>query len=166
MPIKVKRSRAKRKPTVSDGKRSSKAVFEARVNDVFGLLVNGASKQDLILFASQNGWHVSERQIANYVKAATERIKAAAALDRETELGRAVARLHDLYSSALNISDYKTALAVQKEMHALLGLNAPEKIRVEHTLNDEERASRVASLLDTARARRDGRADRDGEFVQ
>lgn len=47
--------------------------------------------------------------------------------DIESEKGRVLARLDDLYSKSVKIQDYKAALAVLRVINEMLGLNEPER---------------------------------------
>ncbi len=53
---------------------------------------------------------------------AASRIQLAADYDRTHELGQAITRLDELYARAVKAQDYKTALAVQRELSKLTGL--------------------------------------------
>jgi len=63
-------------------------------------------------------------QITKLINEARPRIQAAAQVDRETETGQAILRLQSLYKQSMLIADYKTALAVQREINTLLQLSA------------------------------------------
>lgn len=64
-----------------------------------------------------------------------------------------------------NLQQSGTVLGIVMDKVLLLEGKATE--RVDHTgLSDTERTDRVMGILDTARARRDGRAADGGEFVQ
>ena len=101
----------------------TKVEYEHRLTEIYRLLVIGVSKQDIRRFvAEKTTWNVPERTLERYIQKATEWFKAVAATHRETELGKGIARCTDLFSRCHRIQDYKTALAAQKELHALLGL--------------------------------------------
>lgn len=59
---------------------------------------------------------------------AQRRLALAAGFDRTRELGRAIARLNNLYRRSIQIQDCKTALGVQRELNKLLALGAPAPI--------------------------------------
>ncbi len=63
-----------------------------------------------------------------------------------------------------NLQHTSVSLGIVLEKMQLLEGKATE--RVEHSISDEERASRVATLLDAARNRRDGSPTSDEEYVQ
>jgi hypothetical protein len=54
------------------------------------------------------------------------RIERAAAPKRQREIGKAAARLNQLYGKCMQIQDFKAALAVQREISTLFALYAPE----------------------------------------
>ena len=61
------------------------------------------------------------------IEIARGKIRDAIGVDREERTGEAIVRLNDLYERSLRIQDCKTALAAQKELNRLLGLNAKGK---------------------------------------
>lgn len=62
---------------------------------------------------------------AELIDLAAVRVTAAAAFDRDHQLGRAISRLNDLYQRSLVVQDVKTALAAQREINQLLRLKEP-----------------------------------------
>lgn len=105
------------------------AHVEMRVNKIFDLLLLGLSRAEMLQYvAEQTDWGIEERQVDNYIKAATTRLKKLSKFHRQTELGRGIARLHSLYMALMKVQDYKGALTVQKELNELLGLYAPKKV--------------------------------------
>ena len=112
---------------------------EARIRAVIGFLVAGLSTTQAYEIATTDnpdknwtGWDISRRQFRDYVKAARAEIRRTAAAELPYYLGRALMRLDELYVKTMRIQDYKTALAVNKELHQLLGLHSPTKMRIEH----------------------------------
>jgi hypothetical protein len=97
-----------------------------RTNQVFTMLVNGASTSEVLQYASEK-WQLTGRAVYNYVQKANKLIEKQAETKRSTEMGKAMARLNNLYKSALKVQDFKTCLAVQKEINTLLGLHAPQR---------------------------------------
>ncbi len=98
------------------------AVVEQRVSEVHRLLLAGVRRRDVLQFASKQKWGVSDRTVDDYISKANDAIREAADVDRALEVGRAVQRLQDLYRAAVQDKDHRTALQVQKELTALLGL--------------------------------------------
>lgn len=110
-----------------------------RTNQVFTMLVNGASTSEVLQYASEK-WQLTGRAVYNYVQKANKLIEKQAETERSAEMGKAMARLNSLYKSGMKVQDFKTCLAVQKEINALLGLYAPTKFQYEDLtkLSDDE----------------------------
>jgi len=112
--------------------KATKVEVQQRINEVYELLIGGASKGNIVRHAAEK-WAVSERQTETYIKRANEHLAEAAAIRRDTELGKALARLNKLYMQALRVQDYRIALSVQKELNNLLALHAPSQQHVVHS---------------------------------
>lgn len=90
---------------------------------------------------------------------------------REIELQRLDEMHSRLYPVALgteavppDVFATDRVLKIMDRRAALIGLNTPQKLVVEDALTDEERARRIAAILDNARHRRDATAsDAPGE---
>lgn len=110
--------------------KSNNAEVTQRVHQVYTMVVSGIDTHQILQYASDN-WNVSDRTTFSYIAKANKLLAKQSETIRDAELGKAMARLNNLYKSALKIQDFKTCLAVQKEINALLGLYAPAKIQVE-----------------------------------
>ena len=131
--------------------KATNAQIARRVREVYSLLLNGSDRGHIFRYASEK-WDVTERMVEHYIARATEQIKASAAVEQDYELGKALARLDDLYARAMTAGDRKAALAVQKERSETLGLKAPVKIKDVTDMPDEElirRAEEAARRIDT-----------------
>lgn len=154
------------------GKKATDAQRELRVNMIFEWLLAGYTRSQIIQNVSNpkdptKAWDIDVRQIDNYIKAATLLIKQSSESYRKNAFEMSVARLNGLYQAAMRVQDYGQALQTQKEINKLLALYeapAPQVISNEYSgtvnveLSAEERFERVMGILDTARARRTGRA--------
>ncbi len=110
-------------------KRPTRAEREQRVGQIFGLLIAGASRRNILQFVSEKTtWNLTERSVDNLIAISTKKIMASAAFTRDLELGLAIAQLHDIYAKSYRIQDYKTCIAARKELSELLGLYAPKQI--------------------------------------
>lgn len=170
--------------------KATKAQVEARVTELMGLIVRGASYSDILRYCSEMGAaandptakehaqksafygvELTSRQIDTYIKRAREAFSQLSESDRTEAIGLAHARLELLFQSTMRIQDFKAALAVEKSRIELLGLNAPTKIaptnpagdKPYEPLTNEERASRIIAIVDQARARGAGSAAPDGD---
>lgn len=110
--------------------KSTSVETEARISKVYEMLISGAKRAEILQYATKKEWGVDDRQVDNYIARAKHAISQQSEVKRNYILGTARARLNLLFYRALNIQDYKTALAVQKEINALEGLNAPQKIEI------------------------------------
>jgi hypothetical protein len=123
--------------------KSSSAEVETRINKVFDLLIAGASRSQVIQFASDKAkWDVTDRQIDTYIAEANKRLIEVGKTHRETELGRAIARLNNLYFLSITVQNFNVALGVQKEINKLLGLTLEESL-----------VQRIAALEEVTKAK-------------
>lgn len=112
--------------------KSTNAEIVGRVTKVFDLLVLGSSRAQILQYvAEKTTWGVNERQVGYYIEKANKKLEAAAEYHQKRELGKALTRLNILFMSCMKVQDYQRALAVQREINAMLGLNAPTKIEAE-----------------------------------
>lgn len=117
--------------------RCTKAARIRRVDVVYRLLLRGLDTPEIVeeIATEHAEWGVKRRAIQYYISAAKELLIEAGETLRPVELGRSVARRHDLYAKAYGDGDYRTANAVQKELDEVLGLKEPAKIEVTEILN-------------------------------
>ena len=114
------------------GNKSGRAAIRVRVDIVYRLLLLGLDRQRIMdhLRAKYPTWPKSESAIDRYIKKADQLLIRAGEHDHPVELGRAVARLHDLYSIARAEKNVPAALAVVKQIIAVFGLDAPIEVNV------------------------------------
>ncbi len=90
---------------------------------ILKLLCRGLDRTRILAYAADQHWTETPKQIDSYIaEANTQLAEEAAAIDTETELGKAIARLNHLYMEAVKVQDHKTALAIQKELNKVLVL--------------------------------------------
>lgn len=107
----------------------NKAETEHRITEIYKLLLIGLARHDILRFcAEKTQWGLQVRAIEYLIAKATARLQEQAKYIRDIQLGKAIARMDDLYSRTHRIQDYKTALAAQKELNELLGLYAPKRM--------------------------------------
>lgn len=110
-------------------RRTTKAEKNKRIEKITEMLTQGFTRAQILQFSSEKtNWEVSERTIDTYIAEATIQIEMLAEAASQYELGRALARLDDLYRRNMAIQDYKAALQVQRERSKLLGIYAPDKV--------------------------------------
>ena len=106
------------------GVRATVAEKESRINKVYGMLLNGASRAQVVQFTTE--WGLTIRQIDTYIAEANQLIEAEGKVSRSRELGRAVGRLNNIYARSVAVQDYQRAIAAQKELNMIFGLYAPK----------------------------------------
>jgi len=95
------------------------------VEKIAELICQGATKADIAEYiAKKNDWKLSTAQLDVGIKAAKALITKSSKFDPAYAIGQGISRLNDLFRRAFQIQDYKTALAVQKEINKLLSLAA------------------------------------------
>lgn len=109
--------------------KSDKKTVEQRIKDIATMLINGSSRDVLVLHCSEK-WNVGERQADKYIARAKALVETSIKRKVEYDYAKAVRRYEDLYRLSLEKKDYRTALSVNKELTALQGLFKQE---VEHT---------------------------------
>lgn len=94
-----------------------------RIATIYRLLLSGMRRREVLQYVTEKtDWGLGTSAIDKYIAEATKEIKEVTAEEIETARGMAYKRLDMLYFKSLLINDYKTALAVQKEMNELFGL--------------------------------------------
>lgn len=139
--------------------KSSQAVIAQRVEDIYGLVVDGQPLRVIRAYALECGWTVHDATLRSYMKRATRLIKERSEATCETVRETAVARLERLYAQSVQRGDRRTALAVQQEIARLHGLNAPTKSEITGAggapliTTAEEMARRFEQLVEAQAAR-------------
>ena len=106
-----------------DNRSITMAEKQARIEIMITVMSLGLSRANILQYIANNtDWGVSDRTIDNYIYEAREIINKMSIISSEYEVGLGLVRLEELYKRALAITDYKIALAVQKERHRFLGL--------------------------------------------
>jgi hypothetical protein len=146
--------------------RSTAAEVGRRVDAIYDLLLQGASRRALRQYAEGHGWGVSSRQLDTYARRAREQLAAAAERDRDFELGRTLERLDLLFMKALAAEDRAEARAVLRDLTDLLGLAAAHRHEISGPggaplATQEELAAQFRALVE-AKAGQLESDDRDG----
>ena len=101
--------------------KSTNAQILERVKEVVNLLIKGDSREDILQYSAEN-WKVKERQTDSYIKKAKKHIEEKVGKEIEYTFGLTLIRLNQLYKKSTEKKDYKTALAIQKELALLHNL--------------------------------------------
>ena len=99
------------------------AEKQFRVNTVYGLLCDGASRQDIIRFCSEN-WDIGERQAEKYTQEARVMIDHDCQLSRQQFLAETLASLRQVRQSAGRRGQHQVvvnAIRLQAELVGLTG---------------------------------------------
>lgn len=119
--------------------RVDRAEYLRRIDAVLRIRLDGAQFHDVLQFASEKGWNLSERQLRNYMQAADNQL----AQDQQTGRRRIIAlhmgRREALYARAVNTGDYRTALAVLGDLAKLQGLYGEQAQKVLNANHAEQR---------------------------
>jgi len=113
----------KRKPA----KKSDDSEVARRVEEVVRIILDGAQHWDVLQYASEKGWGVSERQVRTYIARAHEILVEQQEKDREKVIARHLSQRQALFARAVNAADLRTALSVLDSEAKLRGL-FPEQV--------------------------------------
>jgi len=111
--------------------KSSKNIVNERVAKVSEMLIEGKDRAKILQFNSgEKGWSLSERQIDTYIAKARDFIVLEIKRDTSFEFAKATKRFEALYNKAIELKDYRLALAINKEICNIQELS---KIQIEHS---------------------------------
>ncbi len=97
--------------------------LEERLDSVKTLLCRGLDRTTILQYAAEMKWDSGPEQVDDWISAAMLQLaEDAGAIDTEAELGKALARLNHLYMNSAKVQDFKTDLAIQKEINKVLTL--------------------------------------------
>ena len=105
-------------------RRASAAEYEQRLAEVSELLASRALPGVVVRFACQK-WGLGERAGEKYVAEAYSRLRTHAEIDRQAELGMAIAGYELILRRQLTGGDLRSARATLDKLVGLLGLAAP-----------------------------------------
>lgn len=134
------------------GKRSdsTKKNIADRVHVAFKMLMAGATIREIYEQGQKLGWDISYQMVRRYALTARKLIEKEAQYQRQYEFGQARVRLNHLFSQSLKVMDFKTCLAVQKELNALMSLYEPPAPQTIQLLNvDAETAQKLQQALES-----------------
>jgi hypothetical protein len=117
------------------------------------LFCRGLTRNLIIAHAQENKWGLSASALNSAMDRATERlIEIGSALNLDTEVGKALTRLENLYQEATEAKEIKTALAVEKEIISLLRLG--DRVRSAGIDRDRRAAAGIGTPAMDERAER------------
>ena len=87
----------------------TKAVTTQRINMVYGLLVDGKSRADVVQFCADN-FDINTRQADNYIKKAREKLEKDCDISRQAFLAETLAGIRQIRNKAENRGQMQVAL--------------------------------------------------------
>jgi len=110
--------------------RRSRAKSDVRAQEVYRLLVCGASYQNIVDYCREH-WNLSsERSADRLIGKARELLEKDAETVRPVELGKAIARMDEQYRKSDEEGDRRNAILAETKRIELLGLAAPKVTEV------------------------------------
>ena len=103
--------------------KSTKAAKLFRVNAVYGMLVNGASRTDIHRFAADE-WGISTRQADEYMREARVKLEQDCSISRQEFLAESIAGLRSIRQKAENRGQLQVAVNSMRLMTELVGIDA------------------------------------------
>ena len=100
-------------------KKSTNVEIDARVNEVYDLLLKAYSRTQIVRQCSET-WNVSERQVENYMARARQLMQLDAELERPQWLAAAIARLQEYERRAADRNQIAIALKALEDQAKLL----------------------------------------------
>ena len=107
--------------------KASRAEVAERVAEVLRIRLDGAAFHDVVAYAKEKGWNVSERQCGRYLAQADDLLVDRRDKSRKRTIALHIARRESLYARAVNAADYRTALAVLDSTAKMQNLFASER---------------------------------------
>jgi hypothetical protein len=114
--------------------RATKAEVNKRVEELLAIRLAGAEFWDVKQYAAEKEWRVSERQLWSYIHKSDRLLAETLDKDRDRLINRHLAQRQTLFARAMQVSDYRTALAILKDEAELFGLYPGN----ERNLNDHK----------------------------
>ncbi len=133
------------------GKLKAKATLpekELRTSTVYTMLLNGSTRLAILQYSASE-WGLETRQTDTYIADAHAIIAQEAEYIRPREIGRAAARMHQVFGQAVADHDWSGAIAAQREISKLFSLYEPEAPRVLAIAGIDE--ATLKTLAETAR---------------
>jgi hypothetical protein len=106
-------------------KKANNATVNERTQAVALMLVEGKARAQILQDTAK--WRIAERTLDDYIARATELLAQESAAEFVSEYGKAKRRLELLFERTFARGEYGRALAVVKELNALLGLYPPAR---------------------------------------
>jgi hypothetical protein len=137
--------------------KSTKATVSQRVEEILAMRLAGAGYPEILQHSAENGWGLKERQLREYIARSDELLAQSQEPKREKRVNLHLAQRRLLHNKALEVGDYRTALAVLQDSAKLEGLYPDARVAMQlsgpgggpiqtETVPDDELDRRIAEL--------------------
>lgn len=117
--------------------RSDSAAVETRIDAILQIMISGIVRsRDILQFIRKDEkldalfGEMPKRTFDSYIAWAKERLVELSQADRAHEIALAKSRYEDIIHKALKVQDHRSAIAAQRELAKLLGLEADKNVNV------------------------------------
>jgi len=139
---KKRKSAPKAKPKPA---KSSTAEVALRVEEILRIRLDGAQRHDVLQFASEKGWGLTDRQVDTYIRRADDALVERLDKKRSRVVALHLAKRGALFARAVSAADYRTALAIADSEAKLRGL-FPDREAKELARVVTDQARQIAEL--------------------
>jgi hypothetical protein len=130
----------------STKKKSTKHTAQQRTLAVYNLMIKRKSPQEIIQFATDQKWGVSDRMVYRYIEKARELLKEVTLKDASESLAIALNALWELYDMAVKEKRIETAQSIIGDIVRFMGLDQPQRVEVTN-IDKKVQESDTATLL-------------------
>ena len=102
--------------------KSTKAAKEFRINTIYKMLTDGASRSDILQFCSAE-WDISTRQGDNYIAEARVKIEQDCTISRQEFLAETIVGLRSIRQQAERRGQLQVAVNSMRLMTELVGID-------------------------------------------
>lgn len=127
-------------------KKSEEATVAARVEEVLRIRLDGAQFHDVLQYASEKRWGLTDRQVRTYMRRADDLLVERREKSRKRLLAQHLARRETLYARCVNAADYRSALAMLDSSARMQGLFPDPKELKELAKLTLEQAAKIAEF--------------------
>jgi hypothetical protein len=124
-----------------------------RIAEVLRIRIDGAQLHDVVDYAAEKAWGITETECAALIRAADKLLARRMETNRRRLLARHIAQREALYARALNGADYGTAERILNDLAKLQGLFDKDHEREQLLQLATAQAERIAELEAMAEGR-------------
>lgn len=132
MPFKKKMTGQQKIEEIKKSRKSTNATIEQRCEELEPLVLSGLTRTQIWEYSVKNtDWGVCANTISRYMKRIMDRLSTECQPQRELEIKKAVRRFEKWIAQSELIQDWKSCADIQSRLNKLLGLNAPDGLKVD-----------------------------------